>query len=180
MTDDFKWPMPPQFTSPANASVPVVEDCLIVLYDGQKLVGNLLRFSPEDARLEFQSKRDTPPLSIEFFSIKNLRLVHPLVLKKRLDQLEMKGGEVFQASEKQSFDVEFRDGEKFAGETIGFVADRHGLYLFLVNYATSVTRYFIPTQAIKDYQIGKQLGQMLVEEAVATKQDIDAGLQKQQ
>ncbi len=180
MTDDFEWPMPPQFTSPANASASVVKDCLIVLYDGQELLGNLLRFSPEDARLEFQSKRDTPPLMIEFPSIKTLRLVHPLELKKRLNPLEMKGGEVFQASEKQSFNVEFHDGENFSGETIGFVADRLGLYLFLVNYATSVIRYFIPTQAIKDYQIGKQLGQMLVEEAVATQQDIDAGLQKQQ
>ncbi len=180
MTDDFKWPMPPQFTSPPSASAPVVKDCLIVLNNEQKLVGKLLRFSPEDERLEFQSKRDTPPLSIEFANLKHLRLVQPLVLKKRLDPLEMKGGEVFQASEKQSFDVEFRDGEKFSGETIGFVADRHGLYLFLVNYATSVIRYFIPAQAIKDYQIGKQLGQMLVDDAVATKQEIDAGLQKQQ
>ena len=180
MSEEFKWPMPPQFSSPALAGMSTAQDCLIVLNDGQKLVGNLLRFAPDDGRLEFQSKRAPTSVSIEFASIQNLRLVQPLVLKKRADALEMKGGEVFQASEKQSFVVEFRDGEKFSGETIGFVANKHGLYLFLVNYATSVIRYFIPTQAIKDYQIGKQLGQMLVDEAVATKQDIDAGLQKQQ
>ena len=180
MSEEFKWPMPPQFSSPALAGMSAAQDCLIVLSDGQKLVGNLLRFAPDDGRLEFQSKRAPTSISIEFASIQNLRLVQPLVLKKRADALEMKGGEVFQASEKQSFVVEFRDGEKFSGETIGFVANKHGLYLFLVNYATSVIRYFIPTQAIKDYQIGKQLGQMLVDEAVATKQDIDAGLQKQQ
>ena len=180
MSEEFKWPMPPQFSTTALAGIATAQDCLIVLNDGQKLVGNLLRFAPDDGRLEFQSKRAPTSVSIEFASLQNLRLVQPLVLKKRADALEMKGGEVFQASEKQSFVVEFRDGEKFSGETIGFVANKHGLFLFLVNYATSVIRYFIPTQAIKDYQIGKQLGQMLVDEAVATKQDIDAGLQKQQ
>ncbi len=49
-----------------------------------------------------------------------------------------------------------------------------------MNYATSVIRYFAPSQAIKDYQIGKQLGQMLVEDTAATKKDIEAGLQVQQ
>ena len=180
MSDEFKWPMPPQFSSSLQAGVFTAQDCLIVLNDGNKLVGNLLRFSPDDERLEFQPKRSPTSLSIEFASIQSVRLVQPLALKKRADALEMKGGEVFQASEKQSFVVEFRDGEKFTGETIGFVANKYGLYLFLVNYGTNVIRYFSPSQAVKDYQIGKQLGQMLVDEAVATKQDIDAGLQKQQ
>jgi len=180
MSEEFKWPMPPQFSAPHLAGVSAAQDCLIVLQDGQKLVGNLLHFTPDEGQLEFQSKNAPTSSTIEFARIQSLRLIQPLVLRKRADPLELKGGEVFQASEKQSFVVEFRDGEKFSGETIGFVANKHGLYLFLVNYATSVIRYFIPAQAIKDYQIGKQLGQMLVDEAVATKQDIDAGLQKQQ
>ena len=180
MSEEFKWPMPPQFSAPHLAGVSAAQDCLIVLKDGQKLVGNLLRFIPDEARLEFQSKNAPTSMGIEFARLQSLRLVQPLVLRKRADALEMKGGEVFQASEKQSFVVEFSDGEKFSGETIGFVANKHGLYLFLVNYATSVIRYFIPKEAIKDYQIGKQLGQMLVDASVATKQDIDAGLQKQQ
>lgn len=180
MSEEFKWPMPPQFSAPHLAGVSAAQDCLIVLKDGQKLVGNLLHFTPDEGQLEFQSKNAPTSSTIEFARIQSLRLIQPLVLRKRADPLELKGGEVFQASEKQSFVVEFRDGEKFSGETIGFVANKHGLYLFLVNYATSVIRYFIPAQAIKDYQIGKQLGQMLVDEAVATKQDIDAGLKKQQ
>ena len=180
MSEEFKWPMPPQFSAPHLSGIANAQDCLIVLKDGQKLVGNLLRFTPDDGRLEFQSKNAPTSTGIEFARLQSLRLVQPLVLRKRADALEMKGGEVFQASEKQSFVVEFRDGEKFTGETIGFVSNKHGLYLFLVNYATSVIRYFIPAQAIRDYQIGKQLGQMLVDEAVATRQDIDAGLQKQQ
>ena len=180
MTDHFKWPTPPQFTSPAGVSTAADKDCLIVLNDGQKLLGKLIRFSPEDGLVEYQPNRDTINVSVPFDNIKNLRLVHPLILKRQADTLEMKGGEVFPASEKQSCVVDFQDGEKFLGETVGFVADKHGLYLFLVNYATSVIRYFVPTHAMSDYQIGKPLGQMLVDESAATKKDIDAGLEKQQ
>lgn len=180
MTGHFKWPTPPQFTSPAGVNATADEDCLVVLNDGQKLLGSLIRFSPEDDLVEFLPNRDTTNRTIRFGGIKNLRLVHPLVLKKQADSLEMKGAEIFPASEKQSCVVEFRDGEKLIGETIGFVADKYGLYLFLVNYATSVIRYFIPSHAIRDYQIGKPLGQMLVDEAVVTRKEIDAGLEKQQ
>jgi type II secretory ATPase GspE/PulE/Tfp pilus assembly ATPase PilB-like protein len=180
MTDPFKWPTPPQFISPPGVSTAADKDCLIVFNDGQKQLGKLIRFSPEDDLVEYQPNREMATQSVPFDRIKNLLLVHPLVLKKQADTLEMKGGEVFPASEKQSCEVEYRDGEKFIGETIGFVADRHGLYLFLANYATTVIRYFSPTQAIKDYQIGKPLGQMLVDEAAATKKDIEAGLEVQQ
>lgn len=179
MTGHFKWPTPPQFTSPPGVNTTADEGCLVVLNDGQKLLGSLVRFSPEDDLVELQPNRGTT-MSIRLETIKSLRLVHPLGLKKQVGTLEMKGAEVFPASEKQNCTVEFRDGEKLIGETIGFVADRHGLYLFLVNYATSVIRCFIPAHAIRDYQIGKPLGQMLVDEAVATKKDIDAGLEKQQ
>ena len=180
MTDLFKWPTPPHFTSPPGVSTAADMDCLIILNDGQKLLGKLIRFSPADGLLEYKRVRDTTNASVPFDSIKYLRLVHPLILNKQVDALELKGGEVFPASEKQSCVVEFQDGEKFIGETVGFVSDRHGLYLFLVNYATSVIRFFVPTHAIRDYQIGKPLGQMLVDESAASKKDIDAGLEKQQ
>ena len=180
MTEHFKWPLPPQYTSLPGVSTTVDKDCMIVLNDGRKLLGKLIRFLPEDDVLEFQPNRDATNINLRFNSLKHLRLTHPQVLRKQADTLELKGGEVFPASEKQSFEVEFRDGEKFIGDTIGFVADRHGLYLFLVNYAASVIRYFVPAQAIKHYQIGKPLGQMLVDESAASRKDIDAGLEKQQ
>ncbi len=180
MTDFFKWPTPPQFVSPQDVSTTAGKDCLIVLNDGQKLLGKMIRFSPEDDLVEYQPNRDTVTQSVPFDRIKNLRLIHPLMLKKQADTLEMKGAEVFPASEKQSCEVEYIDGEKFIDETIGFVADRHGLYLFLVNYGTTVIRFFAPKHAIKHYQIGKQLGRMLMDEAAVTKQDIEAGLEVQQ
>ncbi len=180
MTDFFKWPTPPQFLSPQDVSTTAGKDCLIVLNDGQKLLGKMIQFSPEDDLVEYQPNRNTVTQSVPFDRIKNLRLIHPLMLKKQADTLEMKGAEVFPASEKQSCEVEYFDGEKFIDETIGFVADRHGLYLFLVNYGTTVIRYFAPKQAIKSYQIGKQLGRMLMDEAAVTQQDIEAGLEVQQ
>ena len=179
MTDLFHWPTPPHFTSPPGVSSAADRDCLIVLNDGQKLLGKLVRFSPGDGLLEYRPSRDTINESVPFEHIKNLRLVHPLILNRQADALELKGGEVFPASEKQSCEVEFQDGEKFIGETVGFVSDRQGLYLFLVSYATSVIRLFVPTHAIRDYQIGKPLGQMLVDDSAATSKDIDAGLEKQ-
>ena len=50
MSEEFKWPMPPQFSAPHLAGVSAAQDCLMVLKDGQKLVGKLLRFIPDEAR----------------------------------------------------------------------------------------------------------------------------------
>lgn len=83
-------------------------------------------------------------------------------------------------SERQPYSVEFTDKEVINGETIGFANTTNGLYLFLPAEEERIVRCFIPHQAISSYQIGMKLGEILIDEKLASKTDIEAALTQQQ
>ncbi len=81
---------------------------------------------------------------------------------------------------KQKCIVIFKDGEQLISETVGYVPQTYGIFLFIVGYGDLVLRWFIPTDAIASYQIGDQLGQILIDEKIVTAEQINAGLEKQE
>lgn len=173
----IQWPTPFHFKFEEDTEALDSEPCLVLFKDGKELLGDLVGFSPEDGILDVLSSRgDTS--TIKFQTINQLRLLHPLHLRKEIDLADQ--GEVFQPSETQNCSVTFSNGKRIEGETVGFVTGEFGLYLFLANAADTVVRYFIPAQSIANYQIGDSIGQMLIDENVATENEIQAGLEKQQ
>ena len=87
---------------------------------------------------------------------------------------------MFPASERQPYHVEFTDKEIINGETIGFSNTALGLYLFLPSTDDKIIRSFIPHQAIANYQIGLKIGEILIDEKLASKAEVDAALIQQQ
>lgn len=180
MTKYFEWPTPPHFNLAPGQVSDAPEGCALFLVNGEKMVGNLLRFSADWSSLELQPHQSDARLTVDLNSVKYLRLLRPIRLKRRDDLLKAQGIDVISGSEKQNCMVEFKDNDKLSGETTGFIMDRRGLYLFLCNDTDKVVRYFIPKQAIKDYQIGAPLGRMLIQEGASTSKTVDMGLKKQQ
>lgn len=174
------WPTPPHFTLAPGEASGAPEACAVFLNDGEKMVGNLIRFSAEAGSLELQPHQSGTPLTLGLNSVKYLRLLRPIRLTRHDELLKAQGAEVIPGSEKQKCLIEFKDNDKLSGDTTGFIIEKSGLYLFLCNNADKVIRYFISKHAIKDYQIGAPLGRMLVQEGVATKKAVDIGLKKQQ
>ncbi len=109
-----------------------------------------------------------------------MRLVKALHLNKQLTSLESRAEEMFPASERQPYHVEFIDKEIIDGETIGFSNTTMGLYLFLPSNNERIVRCFIPNQVIANYQIGLKIGEILIDEKLASKADVDAALSHQQ
>jgi len=180
MAGSFKWPTPPHFTAPLGADSTWPEECLVVFNDGRKVLGNLLRFLPHEGRVKFHPRSLDADLDVQFSKIKQLILTRPISLTKQSRPLETLAGELIPAPETQEFSVEFKDGERLAGETMGYVTEKFGIFLFLVTENRHPRRCFIPVQSFNDYQIGTRIGQMLVDHKAAAKNDIEAGLQKQQ
>ncbi len=176
MEESFQWPAPPQFTT----SPDVDNSALVTLCDGKWILGVMLQLIPEENTLVFLPNHADANVSIPLASIRTIRLVTPLYLRKQELNLESQGQEVFPASEKQTFSVEYNDDEKLTGETIGFVAHKEGFYLFLPNEGGKVVRCLIPTQSLKQFQIGAPVGQLLIDEKIATPHAVEAGLKKQQ
>lgn len=173
-----QWPTPFYYKFGEDLNAFESEPCLIISNDGHELSGDLTRFSPEEGIFEILRFKQTafkpkPEL------INHLRLLHPVHLIKKTPLLNELSREVSDPSEKQSFSILFTNDKKLDGETVGFVIDKTGLYLFLVHTPETVIRCFIPALSIKHYEIGKKIGQMLVEEKIATDNEINLGLEKQ-
>ena len=175
----FDWPTPPYFSVAPGSEKTGPEACLIYLLGGTKALGNLIRFSTDETSLVFQPARSETNETIGLDKIKSVRLARPLVLRREETALEARAQEIFPPSEHQPYTVKFADNLIMEGETFGFANLSNGLYLFLPADGEKIVRCFIPRQAISTYQIGRPIGEMLVEEKLASKDEVEAALTRQ-
>jgi type II secretory ATPase GspE/PulE/Tfp pilus assembly ATPase PilB-like protein len=181
MDTDFGWPLPPHFESisATSAADNGKAPCIVTMNDGNRKVGNLLGFDLETSSIEFHPERAGGNLRIGFSNFKSIRLTSPIELKKMElpSTVETQGD--LPIPIRQKCVITFKDGEHLLSETIGYVPREIGLFLFLVGVGNNVLRWFIPTEAIANYQIGDKLGQMLIDTRIASADAVDAGLKKQ-
>jgi type II secretory ATPase GspE/PulE/Tfp pilus assembly ATPase PilB-like protein len=175
----FEWPTPPYFSFSGGNPQPGPEPCLIYFRDGRKLLGGLEHFVPDEPQIVFQPTRTETHETITLDQIKSMRLVHPLVMTAEPTPLTERAAEIFNGSEKQSFLVEFNDNETMKGETFGYAVGGSGLFFFLPSEQGKIIRCFVPHTAIKHYQIGPRIGELLVEEKIASQGDVEKAVQRQ-
>jgi type II secretory ATPase GspE/PulE/Tfp pilus assembly ATPase PilB-like protein len=173
------WPTPFYYKFEEDLEAFDSEPCLIISNDGQEYFGDLTRFLPEEGVFKIQ------PFSggvsrLKSESINYLRLLQPVHLIKKDDLLHATHGDIFDPSEKQQCSIVFVNDKRLDGETVGFAIDKTGLYLFLAHTDDTVIRCFVPAASIKHYQIGKKIGQMLIDEKIATHKEINSGLERQE
>ncbi len=175
----FVWPTPPyyQYASAQDANLPC--SCLLVGSDGRQTQGRLIRFLPEQGTLDFVATGLTSIETLEFARIKKLQLPRPVqLLPRELEKMQNAG--VVPPTGSQIVKVSFKDGEKLAGETRGFLIEMTGLYLYLTVEDGKIQRTFIPTHAYASYSIGQSLGEMLTAQEKGTVDFVQVGLQLQQ
>ncbi|HZV63117.1 MAG TPA: ATPase, T2SS/T4P/T4SS family [Methylophilaceae bacterium] len=175
----FEWPTPPYFSFSGGNPEPGPEPCLIYFRDGRKLLGGLEHFLPDNLEIVFQPTRTDTHETISLDQIKSMRLVHPLVMTADPTSLTERADEIFHGSEKQSFLVEFNDNEAMKGETCGYAIGANGLFFFVPGDKGKIIRCFVPHTAVKNYQIGPRIGELLVEEKIASKRDVEKAVTRQ-
>lgn len=175
----IKWPTPFYHEIQEDLNALESEPCLTVFNDGYKLQGELIRFFPEDDILEILPANGiiSKP-KLEF--VNYIRLTHPVHLKEKSGLIDKSPAVVFNSSEKQSCLVLFNNGKKFKGETVGYVAEKSGLYLFLATASGTILRHFFPAQSIESYNIGDSIGELLVKDGAVTKEEIETGVKRQE
>ncbi len=174
----FLWPAPPyhEFAEAAAGSEP--DACLLVFSDGAKASGRLLQFSPDEENLKFQPQSEDTTLTIAFSGLTRLELTQPVALRRQ-SLPEGVGRRVFDAVAPQPFHIVLAGGERLKGHSVGHVEALCGLFLFLPQDDGRIVRQFIPAQAALERRIGKPLGQILVEERLASADAVDSALQRQ-
>lgn len=180
MSNSFDWPITP-YSSPAEEQDNhESEQCVIYFRDGKKLLGTLEQFSPALLYIVFHPSKQETSQDISLDQIKFIRLVKELAIKPDLPALNERAEQVFQPSEKQSFNIIFTDNETFSGDTIGFRNLHNGLYLYMPSASGKIIRMFIPRTAIKQNQIGPLIGDALVQEKAISKEELNIALERQQ
>jgi type II secretory ATPase GspE/PulE/Tfp pilus assembly ATPase PilB-like protein len=174
----FQWPAPPYYEFDDPSASAAVAACVLAFTDGAKAAGTLLDFSPADELLRFQQENTDSVVTIAFSGLLRVDLPAPVTLRQQSLPPGMEQ-RVFAASNRQPFEVRLQKGEIHQGETVGYIEAVCGLFLFLPDENDRVARCFIPARAAASYSIGKPLGQMLVEEKLASSELVDTAMLRQ-
>lgn len=179
---EYDWPLPPYFKLVPKVKLKGAdtESCFIIMKEGPRRVGNLRHFSPSASSLIFTFDQALSSASVAFEEIQSMCLtdIVELIPVNLTESSNNDAG--YPAFAKQKCVVNFTNGDRFVSETVGFVLKDYGLFLFIVSYGRNVLRWFIPAGAILNYQLGEQLGKILVDKKILSPQALEAGLDVQE
>ena len=174
------WPAPPYYDFARDKEVISPEICLIYCSNGEKKQGELIHFSVGEFSIRFKSALNSEVEIIPLDQIKIIRLARAIHIKKQLSNLEQRAQEVFTASSKQPYTIEFTDKEIIKGETIGHCHQNNGLYLYVPVEEDKVLCCFFPKKMIASQQIGLKIGELLMQENLVSEASITSAMAKQQ
>jgi len=173
----FAWPTPPFACYPQPAAQTVPEPCEILGLNNARNAGHVILIAAEErvAQINVPPARNAMPL--KFSQFRALKLLRPL---KLLPQPE-KGALNFDERPRSHFKLRFHGGGEMKGQTVGFVQDEMGLFLFppLSDKDDAVLRVFIPAEVLESFEVGERLGDMLVKDKLATPEQIEDAANEQ-
>ena len=175
----FRWPTPPFAAYPQPLAQREHEGCRIVGLNGRVMQGRLNFFVPSErvAHIQVPPARTTMPL--RFNQFQSLLLMRPLEASLHTTA-EGERAELLAQRPITKYRVHLVAGGMLEGDTIGHVENEYGLFLFPpLNEQGDVSRLFIPTEVMAGIEIGPLIGQALIEEEVATPEQVDAAMDLQ-
>jgi type II secretory ATPase GspE/PulE/Tfp pilus assembly ATPase PilB-like protein len=130
------------------------EQAVVELQDGLRLAGALTGFDADNGIVALHVSGDRQP---KIFRLDAVKIVHLPVLPQwiKAELLSKTGAQGTRLPlEQQDFKIEFRDGNTLRDRTLGFRADRHGLYFLPTHDGDRALCIFVPHCAIRGYSIG--------------------------
>jgi len=175
----FTWPVPPFFRNAATPAAEPARTCSVELLNGNVVDGELLVADWAEASIDLQTP-DERSRHFDFDQIRTLRLTQPMTLMRDANVVTGVGADATHVADATTFSIRFHDGHVLAGTTCGFVREKAGLFLYLLEGETSsAVRCFIPARHLADARIGPLLGEMLVVNNQMSDKDLAAALDKQ-
>jgi type II secretory ATPase GspE/PulE/Tfp pilus assembly ATPase PilB-like protein len=177
------WPTPPFFklVAPSAPSAPgASRACALELNDGRKWRAELVDFHVGASSVGLYQADPKALRRIDLSEIKSIKLTRSVAYVRDSAALGVIGVPDAQADNRKPFVVAFNDGTRMTGNTLGFVKDKDGLFLYLSEaQGAQVIPCFIPAAQIKDLQIGPLLGDVLVEKQLLSAEALSLALLKQ-
>lgn len=176
------WPFPPFFRDARPTDVVTPADAIVFTTGGDTRHSVLEQFDPQAQRAVLMPPEGTAAVTLPFAAIKSIQLMPPIPLAADTDltaRYQAAGGHEVNTTSRP-FTVQFIDDENLRGETKGFVKTRQGLFFYLTTDAVHCVRIFIPTTALRSYQVGGLLGQHLIQSNLVSADTVQLALTEQE
>ncbi len=177
--DRFAWPTPPFACYPGPAPSSQPEPCEVEGLNGKTLVGRLMYFSPATAIVKLRVVPTRGTITLRFDQFRRLRLLHPL--SPLPDDPNLPQADVLHQRPALPFRVRLKGIEPLEGLTVGHVETEYGMFVFEpLDMAGNVRRSFFPRTGYDSARVGQRIGEALVEQSVATPEQVQEALAEQQ
>ena len=181
----FDWPSPPYASFPDTLADEAGWHCALEGSTGQAQSCRLewLDAQGRSVRISLPPHRATIP--VRFSMLRSITLRDPLTPRVpaagEADSQFAEYNQLLNHRPRVQYQLYLRDGTRQTGNTIGYVENSLGLFLFPpVNEDDHVQRVFYPTEAYERVQLGEQLGHVLVEQQAITAAQIESVAQEQE
>ena len=175
-----QWPSPPFFHPAASVSPSPVRLCELTLTEGRPLSGELIRFAPHEDIVELRVPQRPQPVKVHLDRVRWIKRAQPEALIPDEAALAGLGTTALEASGRRELFISLQDGSKLEGQTQGFVKEKAGLFVFLVEDSSAlVVPCFVPARQIKELRIGPLLGDTLVSRQIVSPAALASALEEQ-
>ena len=176
------FPPPPMIRIPESEWISGGEPVAVRMNDGSKISGALVEFRSDRGTVTL-TPRNGAQRSLPLSDLKLIQIIvkgrwQPSQIDAELPGLQADEQEAL-APAAREFAVAFSDGDSLKGQTLGFRTDHNGLYLFPLIEGDRFFCSFVPHGVIKSHNVGPLMGEMLVNEGVVQKEQLDQALKNQ-
>ena len=168
----FLWPMPPYASYPAALEQHEPLPCEIEGLNGRLMRGRLIFFVPEEsvAHVQVPPARTTMPL--RFGQFRALTVTQPV--GPGTSHADDPHATMLEERPRVPYVVHLAAGGTLVGETIGYVEQEFGLFLFPPQGDDgAVNRLFVPREAFVAYEVGDRIGDVLVAHDAVTPEQVE-------
>jgi len=172
----YVWPTPEVAGYPAALGSLTPLMCEIEGLNGKVLDGQLLLFAPDRGVLQLGMPKPRRPLPLRLEQFRRMRLLEPL----RPEPAARNDAHMAALRPALPFRVDFQGSAPWQGLTVGHAEHPWGVFLFQpLDDQGTLQRWFVPRPAFKRCQIGKRMGEALVEQNSASPQQLQEALAEQ-
>jgi hypothetical protein len=147
------WPLPLHYKLKFDPKKPQVEQCILIIEGEKKYLGDLISFIIQERKLLFQPRDTNEKFVVPFSKIRSLQLSWPSKLVPELTLFDPSSATSTTNLEKQSFRIEYCDGVIHVRDTLGYLDNEEGVFIYPVLNDDYIERLFVPRHAIKNFQI---------------------------
>ncbi len=143
--------------------------------NGNVLEGNLHILDATNQIVQFILASKPKMETLSFNELRFILFTSPMKYKEN----EENSPSVESHNQKQPYKIIFTDGKEFFGNSAITMIDDAGVNFFKVKKDNVANRIFIPKTAIKDIEVGAQLGEILKDNKKVSEEDLKKGLEEQ-